>query len=637
MLLENSSSAVIRVESVTCLAPRAGFSQACLRLAGMISIFVALVVPSATAAASEIGGVVHGSDGEAIEGAMVSLSSADPVHRITVFSDEHGRFAATVDDGVVDVRVRRIGWKDANRWGVTVREGLEADALDLTLERETDPVAVAAQLPANRWYSLVLEELADQPAQREQLVRQCTYCHQQGSIFTRIERTPEQWNKLLALMARMGAVISSDLHERIPELFTQAYAMETAVPKLTATMSEPGFAPPPSPTVRQAVIEEWDLGHPASMQHDLVVHPDGRVYSVDMTQDQLYRLDASVPGGERKSWPVPNAGLPLGGVFGGDGAPTPSNARASVGPHSLQVAPDGAIWTTLALGNQLARFDPNTEEWSFYPLEEGFYPHTLRIDRKSRVWYTVAASNHLGMFDPATQEHTWIRLPTKSWGQAIMVRMVPAFLWLTSRFDLGGGAAGEGGASAGSDLPEMPIPYGIDIAPNGDIWFSQLNNHRIGRVDPETLDVEMVDTPFTAPRRLRFDSKGQLWIPGFSSGLISRFDTETRVFKSWTLPIEPIGSETPYALHVNHATDEVWICGTNSDSLIRFEPAPERFTVYPLPTRVTYTRELDFDSLGRVWTSNSNMPSWQIEDGKPKVLRLDPRGSAAEQPLAAMP
>ena len=45
----------------------------------------------------------------------------------------------------------------------------------------------------------------------------------------------------------------------------------------------------------------------------------------------------------------------------------------------------------------------------------------------------------------------------------------------------------------------MPVPYGIDIAPDGGVWFSQLNENRIGRIDPETLAVELFETPF--PRR----------------------------------------------------------------------------------------------------------------------------------------
>ena len=75
-------------------------------------------------------------------------------------------------------------------------------------------------------------------------------------------------------------------------------------------------------------------------------------------------------------------------------------------------------------------------------------------------------------------------------------------------------------------------------------------------------------------------------------------------------------------------------CGTESDTLIRFDPETEHFAVYPLPTRVTYTREIDFDAEGRVWTSNSNTPTWQIEGGTPRVLRLDPRGIAAEAMIA---
>jgi streptogramin lyase len=378
--------------------------------------------------------------------------------------------------------------------------------------------------------------------------------------------------------------------------------------------------------VRRAVVEEWELGSAASMQHDLTVHPDGRVYSVDMMQDALYRLDPIT--GAQDAFPIPREGLELGGVFGNEGQPLPPTANAYQGPHSIQVAPDGALWATLALGNKLGRFDPDTETWSTHPLPEGFYPHTLRFDPEGRLWFTVAVSNHLGMLDPATGAFRTVRLPSGGFAQAVTLRLLPVFLWLNRRFDMAAMAAEGGGAA------ELPVPYGIDVAPDGTIWFSQLNQHRIGRLDPETFEVEMIDTPFTAPRRLRFDARGRLWIPGFSSGVVSRFDPQTREFRTWPLPIEPAGTETPYALHVDRRRDHVWICGTNSDTLIRFEPEPERFTVYPLPTRVTYTREIDFDEDGRVWTSNSNLPTWQVEGGFPRVLRLDPRGLAHDAPAA---
>src|SRR2546422_3736200 len=54
---------------------------------------------------------------------------------------------------------------------------------------------------------------------------------------------------------------------------------------------------------------------------------------------------------------------------------------------------------------------------------------------------------------------------------------------------------------------------------------------------------------------------------------------------------------------------------------------PPRSTLFPyttlfrsLPTRVTYTREIEFGADGAVWTSNSNMPAWQIEGALPKII-----------------
>jgi streptogramin lyase len=585
----------------------------------LATLALQLAIASAHAApAIAASGSVRDAAGAPIPGAMVSFLMGDPLRVTTVFTDDAGEFAATsVDAGEsVIVRVRRIGYRDV-REPVALRAG---EPLAFTLAAETDPAAAAEQLPANHWFALVLEKF-DDAAQREEFVRQCTYCHQQGSAATRVPREDWQWEKVLALMARLGGTLSPEVRAQVPKLFREAYDPKTAVPRLTAKLGTPAFAPPPPAEVRRAVVDEWELGIRASMQHDLAVHPDGRVYSVDMLQDVLYRLDPA--SGAVDAFKLPDDGVPLGGVFAGEDAPTIPNASAHVGPHSLQMGPDGSVWITLALGNRLARFDPKTEKFELHALEEGFYPHTLRIDRRGRVWFTIAVSNHVGMYDPAAKKMQIIRVPAGSWTQEVALRAMPYVVAAANALDVDlASLAGESGANG------APVPYGIDIAPDGGVWFSQLNQHRLGRIDPETFAIEMIDTPFTAPRRLRFDSQGQLWIPGFSSSLIARFDPKTKAFHEYPLPIQPLGSETPYALHVDRRTDTVWICGTNSDSLIRFAPKSEKFTVYPLPTRVTYTREIDFDADGRVWTSNSNLPTWQIENGYPRVLRLDPDGPA---------
>lgn len=579
--------------------------------------FVALLVFSTTAQSGGIYGRVVSESESPIVGAMVTVRFGSPFQERTVFSGEEGRYAVSgiPDESDFLVRVRRIGWQDIRSPHSPMGE--DASATDFTMTRLTDPALVAAQLPANHWYGLVLEQL-DSEYEREQLVRQCTYCHQQGNAATRLQRSPEEWQKVLSLMARMGGGLDQEFSAKLPEIFNTAYDPATAVAKLTKGFEKPGFAPPPSAEVRKAVIDEYQLGGRSSMQHDMIMHPNGYAYSVDMTTDSLFRLDPSVPGGAREIYPIPNGSNPLGGALA-SGA-LPSNTDMRVGPHSLQVGPDGDVWITLAVGNQLARFDIDEKSFTTEDLPGGIYPHTLRIDDRGRIWYTIAVSNHVGMYDPESGQHEVIRVPARSFGEEVTLRLIPVLLWLSQHVDFEpSGGAGEGAS--------LPVPYGIDFAPDGGVWFSQLNAHRIGRIDPETFELEMIDTPFTAPRRMRFDSKGMLWIPGFSSNLISKFDPQTREFEHIELPIEPLGTETPYALNVDLVTDDVWICGTNSDSLIRYQQAEKKFTVFPLPTQVTYTRDIDFGADGSVWTSNSNVPAWQIETGVPRIIRLHVDGN----------
>ncbi len=542
--------------------------------------------------------------GKPVAGAVVSARNRELSRTTSAYTKADGAYALPeLPAGAYDLKARRFGYKDGAAMGVSAGR----KAIDLEMAPETDEFDRFAALPSNRWFALALAEMPNEQM-REEFDRQCTFCHQQGNWATRVDRTPEQWEKIFSLMARMGGVLSPETRQALPAVLNKAYAWETAAPKLKAELER---HPLPSGVGLAAVIDEWDVGDRASVQHDIVVHPAGYVYSVDTTKDFLYRLDPRT--NERKSFKIPNAGLPLGGVFGASRNILPPNADAHVAPHSLQVAPDGKLWVTLCLGNKIGVFDPQKESWTLIDQEDGLYPHTIRFDQKGRAWYTLAVSNHVGMIDPATGEQRTIRLPSRTWAQAIGARLVTFLVnrvgWIPT---------------TETARPEtmLPVPYGIDIGPDGGIWFSQLNIHRIGRIDPDTGGYEVIDTPFPGPRRLRFDSQGNLWIPSFSAGLVARFDPKTKQFKIWDLPTEPKGSETPYALNVDRKTDTVWICGTNSDTLMRFDPKSEKFTIFPLPTRVTYTREIDFDDEGGIWTSNSNTPGWHIETERPQVIRL---------------
>jgi virginiamycin B lyase len=574
---------------------------------------VACLAASQGAGAQGFQGRVLDGQGKGLPGAVVSARNRSLNRTTTVYADEQGRYRlADLAAGAYDVRARHFGFKDRMKMGAAA----DGRPLDLTLAPENDEYDRMAALPSNRWFALALAAMPNDHM-REEFERQCTFCHQQGSWPTRVERTPEQWEKIFSLMARMGGILSSETRKALPGVLNAAYDHTSSLQKLKEQLERYPLA---SGAGLTAVIDEWDVGDRASVQHDIVVHPAGYVFSVDTTKDFLYRLDPRT--GERKAFKIPDGGMPLAGVFHNTSNILPPNADAHVAPHSLQVAPDGKLWVTLCLGNKIGVFDPKAESWRLIDQKDGLYPHTLRFDQKGRVWYTLAVSNQVAMIDPRTDEQRVIRLPARTWGQAIAVRVTPWLLglgkWIPQPETVSEGAM-------------LPVPYGIDIAPDGGVWFSQLNVHRIGRIDPDTGSYELFDTPFPGPRRLRFDSKGNLWIPGFSTGVVARFNLQTKEFKTWALPTNPPGSETPYALNVDRRTDTVWICGTNSDTLIRFDPKTEKFTIYPLPTRVTYTREIDFDSQGGVWTSNSNTPGWHIETSNPQIIRLLEHGTGATE------
>jgi len=344
-------------------------------------------------------------------------------------------------------------------------------------------------------------------------------------------------------------------------------------------------------------VWEWSMGvENASMIHDLELGMDGKVYTVDMVQDAIVTLDPI--SGERNTY-----GIPGGKEYGSDEPPIK-------GPHSLEMDANGDMWVTLALSGEMGFFDAKKNEWRVVsgaeaPRKRSGYPHTLRIDEEGVVWWTDAA---LGVFslDPKTYDTAENRYDVK-------------FHKLPSKDQVqGGGARGE---SRGI------TPYGIDVAPNGHIWYGKLNGQRIGRIIPGLSDddpkkIMEWEPPVHGPRRLHVAPNGLIWVPGWASGDIASFDPTTEEWAVYQLPKGP--NTLPYALNIEPKTGHIWITGTGTDSLIRFDPESESFTEYNLPTRVTYTRELEFDTEGHVWTVNSNWPTRHIENGMGSVIRLSP-------------
>ncbi len=396
-------------------------------------------------------------------------------------------------------------------------------------------------------------------ASHANFARACANCHQIGDWAWRVPRDEAAWEEVLERMARRGP----PLHAR---------SRDGLIGRLLRTFgpgaSAPDLEPPPAPSgaALRAVIREYEIDPARSAScHDLEPGADGRMYT-----ERGYWLDPRTL--ERGVFPV------------------------GAGAHSIERAANGDFWITVTGTDELVRLDPETGLVDRHPHPEidgdrGIYPHTLRFDANQQIWYTLTASNHLARFDPRTARFEYHRLPA--------------------------------GSTDPDEVSPAAVAYGSDIAPDQSIWWSQLLGPRIGRFDPATGEMRSWTTPYSGPRRLRVAGDGMVWVPFFGHARIGRFDPRQESWKTWELPTGPPGTELPYALAVEPRTGHVWVTGSNSDTLIRFQPGSERFDVFPLPTPVSWTREIEFDARGHLWTCTSNARIGPDREGVARFIELE--------------
>lgn len=527
---------------------------------------------------------------------------------ITRFTDAAGR-ASWADRGVaVRYLVRKPGYRDAS-----VQAAPGQLAASVTLQRETDPARLAAAKPANVWLGAL--DLGD-AARKRRFRLQCGFCHQQGNAFTRRERSIEEWRALIARMLRYGSRLPSADQKVLPELLNAGWRKLRDDPFLLA---EPA---PWDPALAATRITEWPIGDAMSQTHDQLLAADGRVYVADNIQDRLYRVDPRTDDVTVYRIPHREGDAP-GGLLAARLADFPRHDSTS-NAHSLaQSARDGHIFITPSAQRRLVEFDPQSAAFTLHEMDGGFYPHTIRVDARDRVWFTLALSNQIAMFDRASGRFTLYDLPARGLRERLTVALIrPLFRLMAWGLPLANWLPVDDAATG------TPLPYGIDVTPDGSVWFARLHTDEIGRIDPATGRVSMIATPFAGPRRLRSDGDGNLWIGFFAESAIARYEPASGRFTRFDLPVRPAGSETPYALNVDKRRGIVWVTGNQSDSLYALDIARRTWRRVPLPRRVAFTRDIEIAEDGTIYTSTSSFPSWHVEDAQPTLIRVQSAAAA---------
>jgi streptogramin lyase len=529
-------------------------------------------------------------DGYAPDG--VTNTSA-PV--LTRFTNAAGEVSFDTPTQPVSYRARAQGYVDASFPAI---EG------ELVMQRMT-PEQEIASYPSNVWLSQL--DFAGDEELKKTFQLNCAFCHQQASPFMRNERTEEQWLSVIERMNTYGARLPTDDHEKVATLLREEYRR---------LREHPETVPAPRPWeehLAEVEITEWPIGDGFSQMHDFLLHPNGYIYIGDNLFDRIYELDPVT--GEYTVYKVPHdEDMELGGIMGNRFKVFPKMYNY-MGVHSFAYSKkDGNIFITPSMQQALLEFDIKTKKFITHEMPKGYYPHTIRVDDKDRVWFTLALSSQVAMFDRSNKSFTVYDLPARGVKEWLILKALPVMFSISPENRPQPDPDREGTG--------LPMPYGIDITPDGMVWVARLYANDLARIDPDSGEITMIDFPFEGPRRLRADADGNLWIVAFQDSLLVKYAPATGEFTSYKLPVI---NEVPYALNVDRERGVVWVNGNQSDTILAFDIADEEWQVFPMPRQRFFTRDIEIsEDDGAVYTTNSHFPTWQSEGGVPTLLRITP-------------
>ena len=514
---------------------------------------------------------------------------------ITHFSDTKGKVSFKDMNNPATYRVRAQGHID-----------VKVDSLPEEIVMEVmSPRQYVASFPSNVWLSQLAfggnEEL------KKKFLLNCAFCHQQASQFMRNERTEEQWITVIERMNTYGARLPNEDHAAVAAMLRKEFR---------ELRENPEQIPLPhawEAHLSKIEITEWPIGDGFSQMHDFLLHPNGYIYIGDNLFDRIYELDPA--NGEFTVYKVPHAtDMNLGGNMGNRFKVFPKMDNY-MGVHSFAYSKkDGNIFITPSMQQALLEFNVTTKKFVTHDMPEGFYPHTIRTDEQDRVWFTLAVSNQVAMFDRTKQSFSFYDFPTRGFKEWLIIKALPIL------FSFNPDARPN--PSPDRESTGLPMPYGIEVAPNGKIWVARLYANDLAKIDPDSGKITMIDFPYNGPRRLRADADGNLWIVAFQDSLLVKYDPNTESFTSYELPVV---NEVPYALNVDRQRGMVWVNGNQSDTILGFDIASENWKVYPMPRQRFFTRDIEIsEEDGAVYTTNSHFPTWQSEGGTPTLLRITP-------------
>jgi virginiamycin B lyase len=280
--------------------------------------------------------------------------------------------------------------------------------------------------------------------------------------------------------------------------------------------------------------------------------------------------------------------------------PVPSGS----GAHDVWPAADGGVWFTAQAAGKLGHLDPATGKVEMIALGPDAAPHGVIVGADGAAWITDGGQNAILRVDPATHAVKAFPLPKGRENANLNTASFDrgGVLWFTGQNGVYGRLDPKSGAMSVYDAPRGVGPYGIATTPEGRVFYASLAGSYLAEIELASGKATVLEPPVArqGARRVWSDGEGNLWVTGWSSGDLFRYDPKAKTWKKWRVPGN---APQPYAVYADER-GIVWLSDWGSNAIFSFDPRSERFEQIPLLDRYASVRELA-GRKGEVWGAES--------------------------------
>ncbi|HSJ23616.1 MAG TPA: hypothetical protein VK929_02955 [Longimicrobiales bacterium] len=247
-------------------------------------------------------------------------------------------------------------------------------------------------------------------------------------------------------------------------------------------------------------------------------------------------------------------------------------------PRDPDVDRQGRVWFVGQTGNYIGVFDPGSETFRRFEIEDGTRPHNLIAAADGGIWYAGNGNGRIGRLDPETGEARIIMMPEEAARDPhTLLEDGKGNIWFSvQQGAYVGRLAMETGDVQLIHTGERTRPYGVAFDSRGRAWFNLFGTNRLAVVDPESFQLSEVPTPRadSRNRRVAVTADDAVWYTDFAGGRIGRIEPGTHEVREWVSP----GGEgsQPYAMVVDDR-NRIWYseCARDNTYLVAFDPASE--------------------------------------------------------------